>query len=86
MERLGHSVPEKREERPGAAKSPIEGMKAAGTSASELGGGGEECSPLQGMLQLYFGWLWAAGLAAPRTADRAADSPQAAGPLSHPTL
>lgn len=32
-------------------------MKAAGTSASELGGGGgEECSPLQGMLQLYFGW------------------------------
>ena len=38
------------------------------------------------MLQLSFIWLWAAGLAAPGTADRAADSPQAAGPPSHPTL
>jgi len=37
-----------------------------------------------GMLQLPYVQLWAAGLAAPRGAERAADSPQAPGPLSLP--
>lgn len=58
---------------------PIKRVNADRTLASE-------CTASGGMLQLYFVQLWVAGLAAPRTADRATDSSQAAGPSSYPAL